>query len=229
MKLSESVELKTDEVKTTDPRASRMARYSAAAAGVAVVSTLDVDAAMIKVIVTDTDAQNTGYYGLDLSAIKTDTSLHMSQYFSSSESGSFFVAGFNGGEGPVAGSVAVSSSYGSSYLRSFSNGSTIRGPWYGIGGTSSAIGSSFLFGFTVHQGLSGHTDGWFKVTIDGTSSFTLNSYGYNSTLNGAAIAGQGTVAGVAGVPDTGPGIVGLALLGAGAAGVRLLRKLRAGK
>ena len=86
-----------------------------------------------------------------------------------------------------------------------------------------------MFGFTVHQGLSGHTDGWFKVTIDGSSSFTLNSYGYNSTLNEAAIAGQGTVAGVTGVPDSGPGIVGLALLGAGAAGVRLLRKLRSGK
>ena len=69
MKLPESVELKTDEAKTTDSRASRMARYSAAAAGVAAVSTLDVDAAMIKVIVTDPDAQETGYYGLDLSTI----------------------------------------------------------------------------------------------------------------------------------------------------------------
>ena len=86
-----------------------------------------------------------------------------------------------------------------------------------------------MFGFGVHQDSSDFTDGWFKVTIDGSSSFTLNSYGYNSTLNEAAIAGQGTVAGVAGVPDSGPGIVGLALLGAGAAGMRLLRKLRAGK
>ena len=135
-----------------------------------------------------------------------------------------FIAAFSSQQG----SVAVSSSFGSSYLRSFSNGSTIIGPWAPIGGASSTSGSSFLFGFTVHQGLSGHTDGWFKVTIDGSSSFTLNSYGYNSTPNVAAFAGQGNVAGapVAGVPDTGPGIVGLALLGAGAAGVRLLRKLR---
>ena len=86
-------------------------------------------------------------------------------------------------------------------------------------------------GFRVYQGSGYHTYGWFNATINGSSSFTLNSYGYNSTPNVAAFAGQGNVAGapVAGVPDTGPGIVGLALLGAGAAGVRLLRKLRAGK
>ena len=100
-----------------------------------------------------------------------------------------------------------------------------------MGYSSSTSGSSFLLGFRVDQDSSDYTNGWFKVKIEGESSFTLNSYGYNSTLNEAAIAGQGTVAGapVAGVPDTGPGIVGLALLGAGAAGVRLLRKLRAGK
>ena len=84
MKSSENVEIKTNEVKTTNSRASRMARYSAAAAGVAAVSTLDVDAAMIKVIVTDTDAQNTGYYGLDLSEIKTDTTIYLSQLVISS-------------------------------------------------------------------------------------------------------------------------------------------------
>jgi hypothetical protein len=72
---------------------------------------------------------------------------------------------------------------------------------------------------------SGHTYGWLNITSFNTKSFTLNSYGYNSTLNEAAIAGQGSVAGV---PDSGPGIVGLALIGAGAAGVRLLRKLREG-
>ena len=38
MKLSDNVETKTDEAKTTDSRASRMARYSAAAAGGAVVA-----------------------------------------------------------------------------------------------------------------------------------------------------------------------------------------------
>ena len=221
MKLSDNVETKTDEAKTTDSRASRMARYSAAAAGVAVVSSLDVDAAMIKVIVTDPDAQGTGYYGLDLSTIKPDTTLNLYQSGSSS-SYSYFEAWFQNQQG----SVAVSSG---SHLKAFADGAVVGTSWNFGGSTSSTSGSSFLFGFGVHQDSSDFTDGWFKVTIDGSSSFTLNSYGYNSTLNEAAIAGQGTVAGVAGVPDSGPGIVGLALLGAGAAGMRLLRKLRAGK
>ena len=227
MKLSESVETNSDEVKTTDSRASRMSRYSAAAAGVAAVSTLDVDAAMIKVIVTDSDAQGTDYYELDLSAIKTDTILHLRQWSASSE---YSFASFSTWLGIEQGSVAVSSSY-SSWLQVFGNGATIgdwpdwsRGGWRSV--SSLSYSSPFLFGFRVNQGPSDHTNGWFKVTIDGSSSFTLNSYGYNSTLNEAAIAGQGTVAGVAGVPDSGPGIVGLALLGAGAAGMRLLRKLR---
>jgi hypothetical protein len=89
-----------------------------------------------------------------------------------------------------------------------------------------SAGSTGLFGFRVDQGGGAYTYGWFKVYIDSASAFTLSSYGYNSTLNEVAIAGQGSVAGV---PDSGPGIVGLALIGAGAAGVRLLRKLRAGK
>jgi NADPH-dependent ferric siderophore reductase len=58
MKLSENVQVETNEVKATNSRVARMARYSTAAAGVAAVSTLDVDAAMIKVIVTDPSAQN---------------------------------------------------------------------------------------------------------------------------------------------------------------------------
>ena len=229
MKLSDNVETKTDEAKTTDSRASRMARYSAAAAGVAVVSSLDVDAAMIKVIVTDPDAQNTGYYELDLSTIKPDTILHLSQFVSSYSSSSSLSAWF----GPQHGTVAVSSSF-SSWLASFVNGSTIGGQpdWFRSGYRSLSSGSyssSFLFGFRVNQGEGDYTNGWFNLKIDDSSFFTLNSYGYNSTLNEAAIAGQGTVAGVTGVPDSGPGIVGLALLGAGAAGVRLLRKLRSGK
>ena len=228
MKLSENVETKSNEVKTTDPRASRMARYSAAAAGVAAVSTLDVDAAMIKVIVTDQSAQEAGYYGLDLSTIKPDTTLYLSQYVSSSYSSISFFAGYFMNQ---QGSVAVSNSY-PPYLQHFSTGSVVGPGWNSWGSISSAsnlFGSSVLGGFRVNQGSSDYTNGWFKVTIDGSSSFTLNSYGYNSTLNEAAIAGQGTVAGVAGVPDSGPGIVGLALLGAGAAGMRLLRKLRSGK
>ena len=120
MKLSENVETKSNEVKTTDPRASRMARYSAAAAGVAAVSTLDVDAAMIKVIVTDSDAQNTDYYGLDLSTIKPDTTLRLHQILSSSFSSTFFVASFINQQG----SVAVSNSY-PPYLQHFSTGSVV--------------------------------------------------------------------------------------------------------
>ena len=92
MKLSENLEIKTDEVKTTDSRASRIARYSAAAAGVAAVSNLDVDAAMIKVIVTDTNAQGTDYYELDLSTIKPDTTLYLFQ--NNSAKSSYFSASF---------------------------------------------------------------------------------------------------------------------------------------
>ena len=224
MKLSENVETKSNEVKTTDPRASRMARYSAAAAGVAAVSTLDVDAAMIKVIVTDQSAQEAGYYGLDLSTIKPDTTLYLSQYVSSSYSSISFFAGYFMNQ---QGSVAVSNS-NHPYLENFSSGSVVGpGSWFFYGHSSSnsnLFGSSVLGGFRVYQGSGYHTYGWFNATINGSSSFTLNSYGYNSTPNVAAFAGQGSTSSQ--VPDSGPGIVGLALLGAGAAGVRLLRKLR---
>ena len=173
---------------------------------------------MIKVIVTDTNAQNTLDYALDLSAIASGATLRLSQ------SSSYFYADFR-----KDGQVAVSSS-SSSWLSSFSNGSTIgkSASWYRYGSVSMSSGSSGLFGFRVNQGKGGsdYTYGWFKVTTVSSSAFTLNSYGYNSTLNADAIAGQGNATGV---PDSGPGIVGLALLGAGAAGVRLLRKLRAGK
>ena len=220
MKLSENVEIKSNAAKTTNSRASRMARYSAAAAGVAAVSTLDVDAAMIKVIVTDPDAQGTDYYELDLSTIQPDTTLYLYQSGSSS-SYSYFEAYFYNQQG----SVAV---FSSSLLESFANGSVVAPGSWSTWGSSSDIGdlwgSSILFGFRVNQGSSDFTNGWFKVTPEGESSFTLNSYGYNSTLNEAAIAGQGSTSSQ--VSDTGPGIVGLALLGAGAAGVRLLRKLR---
>jgi len=225
MKLAENVGNETSEKGVFNSRTSRMARYSAAAAGVAAVSSLDVDAAMIKVIVTDSDAQNTGYYELDLSTIKPDTILHLSQFVSSSYSSYSSLSTWFGTQH---GTVAVSSS-SSSWLGSFVNGSTIGGQpdWFRGGYRSLSSGSyssSFLFGFRVNQGEGDYTNGWFNLKIDGSSSFTLNSYGYNSTLNEAAIAGQGSTSSQ--VPDSGPGIVGLALLGAGAAGIRLLRKLR---
>ena len=219
MKLSEDVEIETNKFKASNSRASRLARYSTAAAGVAAVSTLDVDAAMIKVIVTDPNATGSTDYTLDLSAITSGTYLGMTQSASS-----FYLRGGKNA------SVALSaSSASSSRLYDFDNGSSIGGKegkeweWRSNSGwmSSSSMG---IFGFRIQQGSSDYTYGWVKATI-GSSSFTLNSYGYNDTLNEAAIAGQGSAA----VPDSGPGVVGLALLGAGAAGMRLLRKLRAGK
>jgi len=213
MKLSENVEIETSEVKASNSRASRMARYSAAAAGVAAVSSIEVDAAMIKVVVTDANAQNTGDYTLDLGALRIGAELYLSQ-----SSYSFYAYG-----GKKGGEVARSSSS----LWMFKNGSQIGASvsWGKSGYTSSlSSGSSGLFGFRLSLGGANYTYGWFKATIVSSSAFTLNSYGYNSTVNAAATAGGGDV-----VPDSGPGIVGLALIGAGAAGVRLLRKLRAGE
>ena len=108
-------------------------------------------------------------------------------------------------------------------MASFANGNSIgKGGSWRIDGSYSSFSSVNLFGFRVNEGGGkDFTYGWFKVTGN-SSTFTLNSYGYNSTLNAAATAGQGSSA----VPDSGPGIVGIALLGAGAAGMRLLRKLR---
>ena len=177
VKLNENVETETSEKGVFNSRASRMARYSAAAAGVAAVSTLDVDAAMIKVIVTDTNAQGTGSYGLDLSTIKPDTTLNLSQYVSSSSSSSSIFAAWILNQ---QGSVAISSGF--AYLKSFADGAVVGPSWNWGADTSVSSGSSFLFGFRVNQGSSDHTNGWFKVTIDGSSSFTLNSYGYNSTF-----------------------------------------------
>ena len=71
--------------------------------------------------------------------------------------------------------------------------------------------------------MGGFYDGWLNVRAAAPNAFSLNSYGYNSTLNGVAYAGQGTVSSV---PDSGPGVVGIALIAAVAAGIHLLRKLR---
>ena len=215
MKLSENVEIKTNEVKTTNSRASRMARYSAAAAGVAAVSTLDLDAAMIKVIVTD--AQNKTEYTLDLSGIYPGSSttftqmresLHIRNLTNTSfaNSSNSLVEVFNANDSIFTDGGASGWSSNLVYDLSF-------------------IGTKY-YGFRVDQGGENKTYGWVRVTRESGNSFTLGSYGYNSTLNIAAVAGQGNVAGV---PDSGPGIVGLALIGAGAAGVRLLRKLRVGE
>jgi hypothetical protein len=175
---------------------------------------------MIKVIVTDPNAEDATDYTLDLSAITSDAYLSITWSMSS----------FNleGKSASVATSNGESSS--SSRLNNFDPGSSIgkdetEWQWFDITTSSVWSDSSGIFGFRINQGGSNYTYGWLKATIgDSSSSFTLNSYGYNSTLNESAIAG-----GSSAVPDSGPGVVGLALLGAGAAGMRLLRKLRAGK
>jgi len=222
MKLSENVEVESNEAKASNSRASRMARYSAAAAGVAAVSALDVDAAMIKVIVTD--VQNvTNSYTLNLNGIKSGASFTMSIRSTPASYGSFITKSY---------SMTALPTTSGGRLTTFKTGSQI-GPGdfssfpspFGYDYLSS--GNEGLFGFRVDQGGSAYTYGWFKVYINSVSSFTLDSYGYNSTLNAAATVGQGSTSSQ--VPDSGPGIVGLALIGAGAAGVRLLRKLRAGE
>ena len=218
MKLSENVEVESNAAKASNSRASRMARYTAAAAGVAAVSSIEVDAAMIKVIVTDPNAQGTGSYQLDLGHIVTGASLRVGM-----SSSSFAY---------ISSLVKASTVRDSSSLYSFASNQEISGSlkgglvWTGTGTSASSMSyTAAIFGFRVVHGNSNYTYGWLKATFFSSSSMTLNSYGYNDTLNAAAIAGQGSSA----VPDSGPGVVGLALLGAGAAGVRLLRKLRAGK
>lgn len=218
MKLSENVEVESNAAKASNSRASRMARYSAAAAGVAAVSSIEVDAAMIKVIVTDPNAQNISNYRLDLGHIVTGASLDVGMSGSSA-----YISNF------VSASTLRDTNTGSLY--SFASGQKIPGTlksgvWTNSGAAADSMSStSAIFGFRLVHGNSNYTYGWLKATFFSSSDMTLNSYGYNDTLNAAAVAGQGSSA----VPDSGPGVVGLALLGAGAAGVRLLRKLRAGK
>jgi len=215
MKLDENVETEINDKKAASLRSSRMARYSAAAAGVAAVSTLDIDAAMIKVIVSD--AQEKTDYTLDLSGIY---------------SGANATLKMNGSEFRVTNTTHTSFAHTfASKLGDFSVGANIGSAGAGFG-YFAPVGGNFLYdedfdgtnfyGFRVNEG-GPYTYGWLKVSAEAGNTFTVSSYGYNSTLNSAALAGQGSVAGV---PDSGPGFVGLALLGAGAAGVRLLRKLR---
>ena len=216
MKSNENVEAEINDKKAASLRSSRMARYSAAAAGVAAVSSLDIDAAMIKVIVSD--AQEKTDYTLDLSGIY---------------SGANATLKMNGSEFRVTNATHTSfvKNFLGSKLAEFSAGAPIGSAGAGFGYAEPG-GEQFLhdstfdgdnfYGFRVNE-AGPYTYGWLKVSAEAGNTFTVSSYGYNSTLNAQALAGQGSVAGV---PDSGPGLVGLALLGAGAAGVRLLRKLR---
>ena len=206
MKLDENVETEINDKKAASLRSSRMARYSAAAAGVAAVSTLDIDAAMIKVIVSD--AQEKTDYTLDLSGIYSGANATFKMI---------------GSEFRVTNTTHTAFANNYSKLEEFNAGESIQGGTWTTGTLKDFVfvGDAF-YGFRVNEG-GPYTYGWLKVSAEAGNTFTVSSYGYNSTLNSAALAGQGSVAGV---PDSGPGFVGLALLGAGAAGVRLLRKLR---
>ena len=211
MKLSENVEVEINEAKASNSRTSRLARYSTAAAGVAAVSTLDVEAAMIKVVVTD--AQAITNYTLDLGDISSGASTKLTLggndlYLSNNTL--------------VSVALSASSSKFENYLREFSYSQQITGPFNPGDKYDNNFGGTNYYGFRVNGG-GGYYNGWLNVQAAASNTFSLNSYGYNSTLNGAANAGWGTVSSV---PDSGPGVVGLALIAAGAAGIRLLRKLR---
>ena len=210
MKLSENVEIETNEFKASNSRAARMARYSTAAAGVAALSAVDVDAAMIKVLVTD--AQNKTNYTLDLGEIVSGASTELTLIGGSSlhlknNNLVSFVAG---------------TGWSSSKVEAFNVTQQITGNFVSRNVYDSSFGGTNYYGFRVNGG-GDYYNGWLNVQAAASNTFSLNSYGYNSTLNGAANAGLGTVSSV---PDSGPGVVGLALIAAGAAGIRLLRKLR---
>ena len=88
-----------------------------------------------------------------------------------------------------------------------------------MGSSFSSFSQAFL-GFRVQLGESSYKYGY--IQMDGPSSAkTFQYWGYESVANTAVITQSSAV------PDSGPGVVGLALLGAGAAGMRLLRKLKA--
>ena len=223
MKLHENVETETSEKGVFNSRASRMARYSAAAAGVAAVSTLDVDAAMIKVIVTDPDAQGidggSSPYTLSLDNIRVGAEIELR------------LGGAPNWDPNSLVQMAENSFSSSAYVHLFQAGQEIGTAgggtgWRALGAdvfSSNHVGSSLYQGFRVTQEGGDYTYGWVNIEAGHGIYNNVRSYGYNSTLNAAAIAGQGVVS------DTGPGIFGIALIGAGAAGVRLWRKLRAGK
>ena len=213
MKLSKNVEVELNEAKASNSRASRMARYSAAAAGLAAVSSIEIDAAIITRDLGGPNAMNSFGGTLDVSEM------------AGASAGTVGLIFYQSAWGSQMGSVEAYN--GTFFGNSAAIGSTATGGTWQSGGFMGSNFSSFsqaFLGFRVRVGSSSYKYGY--VQVDGSNfAKTFQYWGYESVANQSVI----TQAGSSSVPDTGPGFVGIALLGAGAAGMRLLRKLRAGK
>ncbi|QXD31245.1 hypothetical protein [Candidatus Pelagisphaera phototrophica] len=215
MNLSESVKTNSDEAKTTDSRASRMARYSAAAAGVAAVSSTEVDAALVTVDLgspvgpdTPIDISSAGHGELSFFLIFHENFMGTGLIAAGSNAN-------NGSSAAVSNWVGPNQQIGPSH-QVWSDGGFI-GP---------ALSNETAYvGFRVPEfSSSSFTYGYLQFDFDSSQNATVQHWGYESVVNTAVT----TPGGSSSVPDTGPGLFGIALLGAGAAGMRLLRKLRVG-
>ena len=217
MKLSENVETKSNEVKTTDSRASRMARYSAAAAGVAAVSSTEVDAALVTVDLGSPVGQQTP---IDISSAGHGES----SFFL------YFIEDY-GSPGLIGGGSSVNNGSQAALFTWFGPNQQI-GPshyfWSSGGDIGSALSNETAYmGFRVPEfSSSSFTYGYLQFDFDSSQNATVQHWGYESVVNTAVTTPGGSSSSVT---DTGPGVFGIALLGAGAAGMRLLRKLRASK
>ena len=240
--LPENVGIEKDEVKPTNSRASRMARYSAAAAGVAAVSTLDVDAALVRMDLGSPVGAGTP---INLHSPDFSTNLIFFQGGSSSYVGPDYISAGNNSSDPTIWVVA-----GTWFGPNSQIGTSIQGSYGGEGGSYGGEGGSYggeggyssnsvgwaqggaiglngtnetlYMGFYHSSSSSNVNFGYLQFDFDSAQTATVQHWGYESVFLTAVT----TPAGSSSVPDTGPGLFGLALLGAGAAGVRLLRKLR---
>ena len=236
MMLPENVGIEKDEVKPTNSRASRMARYSAAAAGVAAVSTLDVDAALVRMDLGSPVGANTPI-NLNTPDFSTNFIFYQNGN-SSSYVGPDYISAGNNSSDPTTWVVA-----GTWFGPNSQIGSSIQGLYGGEGGSyggeggysSNSVGwaqggaiglngtnETLYMGFFHSISSSNYNFGYLQFDFDSAQTATVQHWGYESVFLTAVT----TPAGSSSVPDTGPGFVGIALLGAGAAGVRLLRKLR---
>ena len=194
-----------------------MARYLAAAAGVAAVSSTEVDAALVTV---------------DLgSPVGADTPIDISA--AGHGESSFFLIFSENFMGPGLIAAGSSVNHGSSAaLGTWFGPNQQIGPshqdWFVGGVIGSALSNETAYmGFRVPEfSSSSFTYGYLQFDFDSSQNATVQHWGYESVVNTAVTTTPGVSSSVS---DTGPGVFGLALLGAGAAGMRLLRNLRAGK